>query len=93
MRKVNFSFGTQQVSPFKEEKGNFDGISSEVPSSQTELLLVRVCCSRCFVGISSPNRSGGILGHQCVSALHCLLGLRNADVFFPKRPPRFVVLL
>lgn len=47
---------------------------------------MHVCSSRCFVDISSPNHSSGILGHQCASALHCLLGLRNVDSFFPRRP-------
>lgn len=33
MRKSNFSFGTQQVSPFKE-KGNFDGILLKFPGAK-----------------------------------------------------------
>lgn len=38
------------------------------------------------MGISSANHSGGILGHQYVSALHWLLGLRTFFVFlFPPR--------
>ena len=37
MRKANFSFGTQQVSPFKEEKGNFDGILSKFPVAKQSL--------------------------------------------------------
>lgn len=31
MRKATFSSGTQQVSPFKEEKGGLDGILSKFP--------------------------------------------------------------
>lgn len=37
MRKGNFSFGTQQVSPFREEKGNFDGILLKLPVAKQNL--------------------------------------------------------
>lgn len=40
------------------------------------------------MGFSSANHSGGISGHQCVSALHCLLGLRNVDFFLSLRGSR-----
>lgn len=41
MRKANFSFGRQQVSPFKEEKVNFDGILSTFPiAKEADVLWV-----------------------------------------------------